>query len=340
MNRNVLVIGNGFDLAHGIPSRYEEFIIYIKNKSYLSDPKISEDSRKELINIIETNGFIRYLIAYNKAIPGWVDLEREIQRIVKEFTYFFNNCSSMINSNNYLRRGATSDLQIDILLNFEIAKYITDGNLVEPKYCSTKYGLNKRAILRHLKQQLDSLIRALEIYLLDCQNSFAQTVTKTSRIPQIDAIKPQYVISFNYTNTYQIYGIKEEDVFHIHGKLEANNMVLGFDDYDPENLDFVYFKKYFQRIQKLTGYIDQHKLVPSNGSGYPISPSVHFYGHSMDKTDGDIIQQLKESAKEFIIYTYSQEDFEQKVINLIDIFGKDYATKMIQTKFIQFVPCE
>lgn len=171
---------------------------------------------------------------------------------------------------------------------------------------------------------------------------------------QIDSINPQYVISFNYTDTYRIYGIKKEDVFHVHGSLIKNNMVLGFNDDDPENLDFVYFKKYFQRIQKLTGYINNNKIKlkkdkieltnPNSGEleqiEIDIDPIVHFYGHSMDKTDGDIIQKLHSLANGFVIYIYNQEDYEQKVINLIDVFGKEQAMQLIQERRIKFVQCE
>ena len=76
---------------------------------------------------------------------------------------------------------------------------------------------------------------------------------------QIKDIRPSYVISFNYTDTYKIYDINPKDVFHVHGSLDKSNMVLGFDDDNPEELDFIYFKKYFQRIQKLTGYMDDKK---------------------------------------------------------------------------------
>ena len=150
-------------------------------------------------------------------------------------------------------------------------------------------------------------------------------------------LNPRYVISFNYTYTYKKYGIRNEDVFHVHGRLLKNNMVLGFNDEDPENLDFVYFKKYFQRIQKMTGYINEAKIIDHDADLYP-NPIIHFYGHSMDKTDGDIIVKLRSLARKFVIYTYNQEDYEQKVINLIDVFGKKDATELIQTKFIEFVP--
>lgn len=156
-----------------------------------------------------------------------------------------------------------------------------------------------------------------------------------NEIFQIKAINPLYVISFNYTDTYKVYGIKPEDVFHVHGSLYKDNMVLGFNDDEPENLDFVYFKKYFQRMQKLTGYIDELKLYYNGDAAL-----IHFYGHSMDKTDGDIIQKLRSMANGFVIYKYNQEDYEQKVINLIDVFGKKDATNMIQTGWIKFVPCK
>ena len=159
---------------------------------------------------------------------------------------------------------------------------------------------------------------------------------------QIKQIDPKYVISFNYTTIYKLYGINEEDVFHVHGKLccDPNNMVLGYNDDDPENLDFVYFKKYFQRIQKLTGYIDTNRFGGFDSEGTLRLPVIHFYGHSMDKTDGDIIQKLRSLASGFVIYKYNQEDYEQKVINLIDVFGKEKAIRMIQAGWIKFVQCE
>ena len=63
----------------------------------------------------------------------------------------------------------------------------------------------------------------------------------------------------------------------------------------------------------------------------------------MDKTDGDIIKKLKELSSGFVIYVrdpIKYDDYERKVINLIDIFGKDDATKMIETGFIKFKKCE
>lgn len=208
---------------------------------------------------------------------------------------------------------------------------------INRQYYSNVYGLNIREIKKVFREHLEGLIRALQIYL---KVYVPQACSEILPKPQIKAIDPVYVISFNYTDTYKLYGIASKDVFHVHGSREKYNMVLGYDDDCPEELDFIYFKKYFQRIQKLTGYINREKFDTTDG-GLTFSNAViiHFYGHSMDKTDGDIIRELRKSSRGFVIYTYNQEDYEQKVINLIDVFGKEEATKMIQNRFIKFDAC-
>ena len=115
-------------------------------------------------------------------------------------------------------------------------------------------------------------------------------------------------------------------------------MVLGFDDDDPKELDFIYFKKYFQRVQKLTGYFD-YELLGRNKQGIVWRPTIHFYGLSMNKTDGDMIRDLWDLSPRFVIYYLDPDDYAQKVINLIDIFGKDIITE-IQKQNITFIQCQ
>lgn len=348
MENNVLVIGNGFDLAHGLNTRYEDFIQYIidaeKGDSFI--PR--QEDREFIHKCIETNGFLNYFLNYTNKVPGWVDLEKLIREIIHYFEFFFANYIDFIDTRDDVSLDASSlDMSqsqmlrtINCLFEFEPlfdrddTKGFHYSLHMNPKYYTSEFGLNKREILKFLKAQLDEVIDLLQRYLVYA----TEDLDKIDKIQQIADINPRYVISFNYTYTYKKYGIRDEDVFHVHGRLLKNNMVLGFNDEDPENLDFVYFKKYFQRIQKLTGYIDKEKMMDCTSDITPY-PIIHFYGHSMDKTDGDIIQKLRTKADGFVIYTYNQEDYEQKVINLIEVFGKDEATELIQTKFIEFVHC-
>lgn len=222
------------------------------------------------------------------------------------------------------------------LNSFSLEDPDATSNKIYEKYYTKEFGLNKGEILKFLRNQLDDVIKLLRFYF---QKYFQKNVKPIS---QAADITPSYVISFNYTNTYKIYGIKPEDVFHVHGNLEKGNMVLGFNDDKPKNLDFVYFKKYFQRIQKRTGYMEESRfhLVENEYSHTEIPVVTHFFGHSMDITDKDIIKKLNDLSSRFVIYYRDQEDFEKKVINLIKIFGKKGATKDIQNGKFEYVECE
>lgn len=349
---NILVIGNGFDLAHGLPTGYEHFINFVRKNLELYSENEPEDERmKEFINIAKNNGFIKYFLEYTNSVPGWVDLERLIRNVIKEIEYFVDDLDTYRDGEVFANILVPVNMS-NILLWFEIRNRESNANIyvngkyqwtvaftLKSMYYTEAYGLNIRAIKMLLRKHLDKLIRLLQIYL----QNYIPIECKEMLMPkkQIVDIEPTYVISFNYTDTYKIYGIEEKDVYHVHGSLANDNMVLGFDDDNPEELDFVYFKKYFQRIQKLTGNLDINRF--SEKDGYLVwqdSATVHFYGHSMDKTDGDIIQELRSHSKGFVIYKYSQDDYEQKVVNLIDVFGKKDATEMIQSGYVRFVDCE
>lgn len=46
VGNNILVIGNGFDLAHGLPTKYNDFMVAIKKcKSLKINPEAKPDSK-------------------------------------------------------------------------------------------------------------------------------------------------------------------------------------------------------------------------------------------------------------------------------------------------------
>lgn len=340
MENHILVIGNGFDLHHDLKTRYNDFMDYIKNIES-EDP--ATPNIEQLKKIVKNNGFIQYFSRYTDEIPGWIDFENEMEAVLKQFDLFFSNYHTMVTYNGFTRRIKFDRLMKEVLIDFKIVRQ--DGqNGIEVqydmvnKYYSNTHGLNKNEILKMLKSSLEELTQALCIYLENVMASeYANAIVHKTK--QIEDIKPNYVVNFNYTDTCKMYNIPEENIFYIHGKLDRNNMVLGIKDENKNKLDFVYFKKYFQRIQKLTGSLDINKIYQYD-SGCQICAVVYFYGHSMDKTDGDIILTLDSTASQFIIFIYDQEDYERKVINLIDIFGKERAIENIQSKRFIFIKME
>lgn len=78
---NILVIGNGFDLAHGLPTTYQDFLKF--TDSYMSYSEyISGELLSEIKNLISGNRWINHFQKFYK-YNGWIGFEREISDIIK-----------------------------------------------------------------------------------------------------------------------------------------------------------------------------------------------------------------------------------------------------------------
>jgi len=85
---------------------------------------------------------------------------------------------------------------------------------------------------------------------------------------------------------------------HIHGNIREeksiarSNMVLGVNERNEQSIDFIYFVKYFQRIQKHVGTMYKKFLKKCDYNRRIATKEdyeVHIYGHSLDETDEDIL---------------------------------------------------
>lgn len=100
---NILLIGNGFDLAHGLPTTYNDFLTfleYINSDSSTSSLKINpelevlikKDDKAEAIQKIKTltnnNVWYKYFSVLDNLSPNWCDFEYEIEYVVKQFEGF------------------------------------------------------------------------------------------------------------------------------------------------------------------------------------------------------------------------------------------------------------
>lgn len=164
-------------------------------------------------------------------------------------------------------------------------------------------------------KDLNRLIGALEIYIFDYIDNWGRIEYYN---PDIDAIHPDAILSFNYSDTWKrVYGYNRGNVKYsfIHGKaqsipyafnmdkcIDKNQMVLGIDEYLPadrrnKEVEFIAFKKYYQRIYKKTG--NEYKswlaeIDKQRKDGRKQENKLYIFGRSLDVTDGDIIKELIE----------------------------------------------
>ncbi|WNX85735.1 AbiH family protein [Agathobaculum sp. NTUH-O15-33] len=372
--QNILIIGNGFDLALGLPTRYVDFITFMK---YL--PKYSSTHNSSKIN---TSSFSKLYISKDKS------MEEDPAKSKRTVRDFFNYCfpkegaqpyynahkklDSLRNNNAllqyffeapYAKEGwidFEAEIESLIGLMFEYFQDASPFNLsrlgdIDGKFARLNCILNGRESLSQtaffdvLKDDLNGLIIALDYYL----TYFVSNLPIRKKMKCLYDLEISNILSFNYTTTYSETGIhlSSKCIHHIHGhhsvfqsEKPSHNIVLGIRDAftNREDVyDIIYFKKHFQRIQQRTGNTYKKWFRAANLYNDP-SPakSLNFYiiGHSLDTTDQDILRECicNKATNSVKIYYYSQSDYEQKVINLLKVLSRDTFEELYYNETITF----
>lgn len=94
----ILVIGNGFDLAHHLPTQYSDFLNFVKAFKAHDDSDFSRfliETKEsnvglytEIQSLIENNVLLEYFLSVyedrcKNGKNGWIDFESEISAIVQ-----------------------------------------------------------------------------------------------------------------------------------------------------------------------------------------------------------------------------------------------------------------
>lgn len=385
---NILVIGNGFDLAHGLPTGYMDFLDWIvgeyeffdilkqeqseitkgRKKPKLNIPEKRETSicinrriehQIELWDCMDDNNWIEHFLYRNMGQKrNWIDFETEISNVIKSIEDDMQG--NMEGTVARLENWTLSNKYIDNKLDFG------DGGI--------KY-INFVELRDILLSDLNRLIRAFEIYLCD----YIEQIEIEKKSPDIEELEIDYILSLNYTHTFsKLYkisgkakkkGMNSFDFIHgeanINGTLETNNMVLGIDEYLPverrnKEIEFIAFKKYYQRIFKGTGcrykewlfdMKERSKTIESElKHQYPAQipfekftndarNNLYILGHSLDETDKDILRDLILNDNVYTtIFYYSKNDLGAKIANLVKVLEQDELIKRTggSTKTIEF----
>lgn len=345
--KTLLVIGNGFDLAHGLKTKYTDFLDFFNEK--FSNIEIS----KQFFDVGEINQFRKFIqasidskndealyenlksymqapfgnfwIAYFNKIredrnirigEGWVDFEREIKRVIKQLE-------------KLLLSSADFNMEDSILKDIM-------GNYVKkaPEVVTQEF-------IYKLNWDLKVLTLFLEFYLIEEEKKLSVEPKNFFKKFNVHA-----VISYNYTDTFRaVYkkGKTDIPVHFVHGQLGEHNLVLGIGETlsGEEQNNFTVcasFKKFFQRIKYKLGN-DYRNILPTKPDIYN-KWQIVFYGHSLDSTDKDSLNWLLKKAEDFPvkIYYYDDDDYNQQIANAIQIIEKDRLIKDVNAGRIIFLP--
>lgn len=322
---------------------------YNKYKAFYDKTHIDRNLLIQLKSLSEKNLWFKYFSASLNDDVTWIDFEKEIYRIIQGFQDFFIICTG---TNVSLEELNNSQQYIIRVFNFFLnpptgneipagATPIKNEYLIEVPIGSNNRIIDKSKIVNELSKQLKDLSDGLKIYLKFFVEKIVDKIPNTQALKWKQAFEyTDYVITFNYTNTYELL-YNNAELIHIHGNVD-DKIILGVnpDDADTkETVDttFVPFKKYFQRIKyktdiKYLDFVQRYKTTSDL--------ALYVIGHSLDITDKDIIQEVFSMAGKIYILSYDESDESKHISNLINIFYKSDFDTMRREKDISFMSIE
>ena len=348
---DILIIGNGFDLAHGLKTSYKDFLDFCVERNNKRIPRAVNYGTTFIDNI-----WLRHFLLRQEELGNtWIDLEEEILAVIETLSNIAR-----------LQPVANSNFSFPVMfvirkdaINFQfsnIAEFIKPVNYnCQTDECGYKeLETNDFSSIYYFVKDFDSLVRLIydklreftkefEKYLIENVNVCLQSqvasgyklTLKTSRL---------YVLSFNYTNTceslyqYNCNTLAKDlkiETTYVHGKANSSgdsNLVLGTKSFSNKDIPpcFNIFQKHNQRhkYNTIEPYQELLRLIKLPNT----NPVFHIIGHSLDESDHKILKHILDADKNATIkvYYHDEESQERLINNITDIITEEEVMTRVQ----------
>lgn len=333
MNRLVL-IGNGFDLAHGLKTGYNDFILWYLKK-HLSEAYDNKPFEDELIKVTRRNNH---------------NFQGELSNVSDFVDHFYSNGLYKIVNKVYNVDGWLNDYQNPfeirikssllntLLQNCSYTKWVEIENEFYDllKSILRENTKERESNLSNLNESLAAIIRNLELYLSEikvthCNQEYASILESPILMEDIvssdeilsSGLKYQepndtLILNFNYTSTVEEYfkvtpyspRPRTFNVNYIHGKIDdkRNPLIFGFGDEldsDYNAMELEKLKGFFKFIKsfwyfKTSNYHNLLRFIESDDY------QIFILGHSCGLSDRTMLNMLfeHENCKSIKIFYY------------------------------------
>ena len=310
--KNIFIIGNGFDLAHGYNTDYRSFLEYmIENYK----------------NYTQVFDIVRF---YGESTGPSGEINRSLKKYDQNAKYEFKE-----------RKGKYHTY--DIKTESKFFKEILNKTNIE-KWCDIEvlyYELLKPSEdPQRLNEELSLVKNELEKYL--CQfNKEQNTIAEFSLFfEKIGKGRDNLVLNFNYTNTFErLYKDKIDsiEVLNFHGQLNSktNPIIFGYapteeetkvliDKNDNEYLKSIkrYYYKQTQNENKLNEFLEKSNKNIVNSEEI----NVFVLGHSCGVSDRKILNDIftdKNVKNINIMYYKDYQGYFDTLVNIDRVIGRE-----------------
>lgn len=337
MNR-LIIIGNGFDIAHGIKTSFKNFIenyfcdvintFYTEN--YYSD-ELFEIKFKNEYNVFSSS---RKLIKPEEALELITEYINNKHYPTTFYSPLLKRAFDRINELNWV------DLEVEffnILIETKNS-FKNSAQLEAIKLVNSQLGFLKSKLIEYLEFEEKAFSNMFDKKpLIEC---FCEKIKKheivTITLKEDELPDNLYFLNFNYTNTFEKYlDICNQkipsDYNYIHGRL-VEDPVFGFgDEFDEKYLSFENEKnnELFRHIKsfeylKTKNFYSLTRFIESNDF------QVHIYGHSCGVSDRTMLNQIFEhsNCKSIKIFYYKIDENNNDFIDKTYEISRQFNNKI------------
>jgi len=278
---NLLIVGNGFDLAHGLKTSYNHFIEYLVDEHVISNNFNDLFNLKGKINNISDfkdenidqflsdenfkNDFIKYLLTRIMPTNNWCDIEHLY------FTYLdpTNKVSPFINN---------------------------------PKHLNDEFEIIKNHLATYLKRE----------------EKEGAVIRSYKELFRLIGSRETLILNFNYTKTLKnlyLHEINDCTTINIHGELtnSTNPIIFGYAANDEESRKLIdkNENEYMRNIKKQLYKHTENEHLLSNYLDGSQKINVSILGHSCGISDKLILNQILNHENINSICTYYFNNYVQ-----------------------------
>lgn len=366
--KKLILVGNGCDLAMGLPTRYQDFLLWLIKKYILETLKSKEGYKQsgpikpgytekgyqkdfdEVVSVLiefDNPEEVKRLDEKTKRISSWC----EVKEFLSENKIKISASNSKEISKSFIRGLIYGCFQgwVDIEENYysEFKRIIWENSLTDKR-------------IQFLNNEMDHLTAKLEEYLKEVsrseENAFSETVEhnmanqwrshvyplERRNNPGSDSADDDkiFIVNFNYTPTLISSPFDKMNHIGIHGTVSesGSSIVFGYGDEmdekysEIENLN----KNEYLRKFKSFGYFQYsqyRQLLSIVNSG---SFDVVIYGHSCGLSDRVLLNEIFEhkNCRYIRVYYYrDKNDYIDKTMNISRHFN---SNQLMRQRVINF----
>jgi hypothetical protein len=315
-NKNlIMIIGNGFDLAHKLPTSYNDFSEYLINKiiiDELLEEKKPKFVKQEFIANLKTQSTRHFEenLEYRLLCNSIVRKSREETRV----KIFENKKKLLLESlkNDFLKKLINNNYDNW----FDIEQAYFDELLI--LFDKTE-GNNRQKNIGNLNIEFEEIKNELISYLKSIRNNGYKKISHFKKDFHItwDNI---YIINFNYTDTiFEYYNeTKTENpkinINFIHGDIDDDKSEIVFGFGNDQHYRYKELKQ--SKIEECLKYFKTYSYLRKKEYQKIFSEAVEIFdeyevailGHSLGETDKTLLNEIFENSKCNKIHLYKRSD--------------------------------